>query len=368
MNLYLIAGEDSGDLHAANLIRALKALNPDIRVRGTGGDRMKAAGTELVVHLRDMNFMGFVEVAKNIGTIRKLFRTIKKDIVEWKPEAVILLDYPGFNLRMAKFLSKAGIRCFYYISPQVWAWKKNRVQTIRDHCERMFVILPFEQAFYANEGVEVDFVGHPLLDEIRKTDHKRTKQKDNPLVALLPGSRYQEIRRMLPVLLQVVPHFPDCRFVIAGAPSLPESVYHDLIGDATVDLRMNRTYEIMQEADFALVTSGTATLESALFGLPQIVVYKGGKLSYRIGKMLVDVKYISLVNLIMDRPAVTELIQEALTEENLVKELSSLMQDNEKLENMMAAYAELWERLGDGGASARTAELILSYMKNKDKT
>lgn len=359
MKLYFIAGEDSGDLHTSNLIKALKELTPSLLCRGVGGDKMASQGVELIAHVRDINFMGFAEVVANLSTIRKLFQDVEKDILHFRPDAVVLTDYPGFNLRMAKFLKAHGVKTIYYISPQVWAWKKRRVKTIKNYTDKMMVILPFEKDFYEKEGLEVEFVGHPLLDVIDEKMQKVPKKEG--LIALLPGSRKQEISRMLPVMLESIPHFPDFQFVIGGAPSQSEGFYQELIRDAPVGLRMNQTYELLQEADYALVTSGTATLETALFRVPQVVAYRGSKLSYAIGKRLVNVDFISLVNLILGRKAVSELIQNDYTSENLILSLKKLMEaaHHQKLQE---DYQELWEKLGAKGASERAAQVVVEQL------
>ena len=281
MKIYIIAGEASGDLHGKNLVAAMKARRPGLVLRGVGGDGMEAEGVSLVRHIRDTNFMGFVQVVRNLGKIRQLFKDVKADILDFQPEAVVLIDYPGFNLRMAKFLHKHGIRVLYYISPQVWAWKKSRVKTVKQFVERMYVILPFEEDFYAKEGLEVDFVGHPLLDEISGAEFHGAEIRaefapaGQPLVALLPGSRKQEISRMLPRMMSVLDRFPEARFVVAGAPAQQQSFYEGIIGEKNVGVVMGRTYDVLSAADYALVTSGTATLETALFGVPEIVCYAG---------------------------------------------------------------------------------------------
>lgn len=362
MKIYLIAGEDSGDLHGSNFIKALKTAAPDLEVRGVGGELMKAQHMDLVAHIRDINFMGFWEVVKNLGTIRRLFKTVKSDISEWKPDAVVLIDYPGFNLRLAKFLKALDIQVFYYISPQLWAWKKGRVKTIRKYVDRMWVILPFEEAFYARENVEVDFVGHPLLDVIEPMSADSHAVPPKPRIALLPGSRKQEIKRMLPPMLELVDRFPQAEFVVAGAPSQPATFYHEIIGERPVSLAMNKTYEVLTQADAAIVTSGTATLETALFRVPEVVCYKGSPISYWIGKQLVKVKYISLVNLILDRVAVTELIQFDFTPDRVANELTKLLQA-EVRDRMQEDYQELRVKLGDAGASERAAQLLLKSLR-----
>ncbi len=387
--VFLLAGEDSGDLHGANLVKALKdcvrqqlmnfavsevgetgfkwktfpPLSYYLQVRGVGGDKLSEVGVELIAHVKDINFMGFWEVLKNLRTIRQLFHRVHAEIEDFQPDAVILIDYPGFNLRLAKQLQGKGIKIFYYISPQVWAWKKGRVKSIEKYVDRMYVILPFEQSFYAKEGVEVEFVGHPLLDVVESKEKSPPSEK---IIALLPGSRKQEIGRMLPIMLQMVPLFPDYRFVVAGAPSQEASFYHSLIGDISVELRMNQTYELLSQASYACVTSGTATLETALFNVPQVVVYKGNPISYTIGKRLVNVEFISLVNLILGRKAVEELIQRAFTAEKLEQTLKNLMEEKNS-QKMLTDYEELRKKLGDGGASARTAGLIFSELSKSEE-
>ncbi len=363
--LYLLAGEDSGDLHASSLVKALRVKRPDILLRGLGGDRMAASGVELVAHLSAGNFMGFGEVVKNLGAILRLFRQIKEDVRQWKPDAVVMVDYPAFNLRLAPFFHALGIPIYFYISPQLWAWKKGRVKIIRKYVERMLVILPFEQEFYAREQVEVDFVGHPLLDVISSQPKILSSP---PIIALLPGSRKQEIQRMLPVMLTLTKAFPDHRFVVAGAPSQPASLYHSIVGDSLVELWMNRTYELLSKASCAAVTSGTATLETALFRVPEVVCYRGSAISYAIGKRLVKVPFISLVNLILGRRAVQELIQRDMNPERLTHEMRQLMLPDVQ-ERMAQDYQDLWHKLGSAGASHIAAKAILKahdqYLEKK---
>lgn len=355
--LYFIAGEASGDLHASNLIKALKQLGP-CTLRGMGGDRMQAEGMELARHIRTTNFMGFVVVLLNLRTIMKMFRQIEADILAFRPEAVVLIDYPGFNLRMAKFCKQHGIQVHYYISPQVWAWKKSRVKQIRRWVDRMYCILPFEKDWYRHEGVEVDYVGHPLLDVVGHA-HFNDKPEDPPRLALLPGSREHEIKNMLPQMMAAVRSFPQLRPVLAAAPTLPRTFYEALLKDyPEIELVYNDTYRVLTEARYALVTSGTATLEAALHEVPQVVCYSGGWLSYHIAKRLVKIRYISLVNLIMDREVVTELIQGQMNSRRMAEELNLLINDPESRRAMLEDYRLLRERLGGGGASLRTAEAI----------
>ncbi len=362
--LYVIAGEASGDLHGGNLIRALKAHTggEDLTVRAWGGDHMQAAGAEVVKHYRDLAFMGFTQVIMNLRTILGNIKACKADILAFKPDAIILIDYPGFNLRIAEFAHAQGIKVFYYISPQVWAWKAGRVKTIKRVVDRMFVILPFEKDWYAERGVEVDFVGHPLLDAIAQEnpelDDPGVAADPRPLVALLPGSRMQELERMLPVMLSVVEHFPDHRFVVAGAPSVPEEVYRSYIGNAPVELVTGRTYGLLRKAKAALVTSGTATLETALIGTPEAVCYGGGAVNVWLAKRFIKVPFISLVNLIMGREVVRELIQDKLEPKELRKELDRLLNDSAYRERMKADLHELRDKLGGPGASAHVADLV----------
>ena len=361
MKLYFIAGEDSGDLHGKNLINSLKKKATSLQTRGVGGEKMRAVGTELVAHIKDINFMGFWEVITNLGIIRKLFKTVKADIQKWKPDAVVLIDYPGFNLRMAKYLKERGIKVIYYISPQVWAWKKGRVKKIKKYVDQMLVILPFEKEFYQKEGVDVDFVGHPLLDEINLDTNLKDKE---PIIALLPGSRQQEIKRMLPVMLETIQHFPNYNFVVAGAPSQKPEFYQSMIGTARAELVMNQTYDVLTNARYALVTSGTATLETALFDVPQVVCYRGSAISYHIGKRLVQIQFISLVNLILDQPLVRELIQYDFNINELVSSLKKIM-DPEGEKTIRDGYTLLRQKLGDKGASDKAAQIIFNDLTSE---
>jgi len=369
MKYYLIAGEASGDLHGSNLIQALVKEDPAASFRSWGGDLMEQAGSELVRHYRDLAFMGFVEVAQNIRTILGNLALCKEDILDWEPDVLILIDYPGFNLRIAKWARRQGIRIFYYISPQVWAWHKSRVKQIREFVDRMFVILPFEEAFFADHQVEVDFVGHPLLDVIPGYQpdpdfRSRHGLSDKPIIALLPGSRQQEIKRMLKVMLAMPAHFPDHQFVVGGAPSIPESFYQGLIGqqEDEVHLAKNQTYNLLSHAEAALVTSGTATLETALFQVPEVVCYQGNSLSYWLARRLVDVPFISLVNLIVERELVKELIQYELTEKKLSRELSHILSEEGRA-RLQDGYRELRERLGQSGASEKAARLMVEKLR-----
>lgn len=362
MKYYLIAGEASGDLHAANLMRELKVVDTHAQFRFWGGDKMQAQGGELVKHYKDLAFMGFAEVVMNLRTILNNLSFCKKDILAYQPDVVILIDYPGFNLRIAKFLKKKGIKVFYYISPQIWAWKEGRVHGIKKTVDKMYVILPFEEAFYQKWDYQVDFVGHPLLDALaqRKPD-KEFLQRNNlgnkPLIALLPGSRKQEIQRMLPILLSVVHRFPDYDFVVAGLNHIEPEFYQQAAKGQPYKLVTDQTYALLEHSQAALVTSGTATLETALLNTPQVVCYKGSGLSYLIAKQVIKVAYIALVNLIMDRKVVEELIQNDLTEARLESTLKELLQPSKRAQ-MQQDYEALRQKLGGSGASARAAELM----------
>lgn len=361
MRFYIIAGEASGDLHAANLVKAMKNINPSATFRGIGGDLMKEEGVELVKHFKETAFMGFWEVIKNLRTILGFIELAKNDITQWKPDAIILVDYPGFNLRIAAFAKEQQYKVFYYISPQVWAWKASRVKKIKRDVDELFVILPFEKDFYRKWNYDVTFVGHPLLDATDKfIQQKITFRSDKPVVALLPGSRKQEIGKMLPVMLGVIPHFPQVQFAVAGVNSIEESFYRELIGNSDVTLLFNQTYTLLSHSKAALVTSGTATLETALFNVPEAVCYKGSAVSFWIGKQLVDVKYISLVNLILDQPLVKELIQQDCTVRKLTTELKQLLDDDVRRKELLDGYVMLKEKLGGQGASEKTARLILN--------
>jgi lipid-A-disaccharide synthase len=374
MKYYIIAGEASGDLHASNLMKELKVLDKSADFRCWGGDLMKEQGAHLVKHYRDLAFMGFTEVLMNLKTILRNIDLCKKDILDHRPDVLILVDYPGFNLRIAEFAKTENIKVFYYISPQVWAWKQSRVHKIKRVVDKMFVILPFEKAFYEQFDYAVDFVGHPLLDAVAVYRNKKEQLPitlDKPVIALLPGSRKQEINSMLPLMLSMQKYYPDHQFVIAGAPAQQKNIYQDHIDQATqqgvgmndVKIVYNQTYQLLKQSEAALVTSGTATLETALFGVPEVVCYKGGAVSFAIAKKLVKVKYISLVNLIMDREIVKELIQSELNESNLKRELDKLLTVNSR-KMMLSDYEELKMKLGGAGASQKTAELMITYLQN----
>ena len=373
MKYYIIAGEASGDLHSSNLMKEIKLLDATAQFRGWGGDMMKAQGLDMVRHYRDTAYMGFTEVIIHLHSVLKNINDCKKDILNYHPDALILVDYPGFNLRIAEFAKQNNFNIFYYISPQVWAWKKSRVKKIKKNIDKMFVILPFEQAFYQRFKYDVDFVGHPLLDVISKemtlNDHflKEFNLNEKPVIALLPGSRKHEIAQILPVMLGVIPYFKQYKFVIAGMSSNELEFYEPIIKNADVQIVFDQTYILLKHSTAAIVTSGTASLETALFEVPEIVCYKGSLISYWIAKIVVgkNISFISLVNLIMNKAIVKELIQHELTIENLKNELTILMSDSDKKLEMINDYKELKNKLGGQGASRKTSELIFNTLKNR---
>lgn len=366
MRYYIIAGEASGDMVGGNLIRELHEQDPNADIRCWGGDKMEAAGARLVKHYRELAFMGFVEV---ITHLREIFRNIdfcRRDILGYKPDVLVLIDYPGFNMRIAEWARKQGLPVVYYVSPQVWAWKENRVKKIKRDVDKLLVILPFEVDYYKkNWDYEVFYVGNPTAEVVRQEMAKPMQQplSDKPVIALLPGSRAQEIKVKLPIMLQVVRYFPEYCFVIAQASAQPDSLYKEIIGDEPVLLVKDQTYSILRQAKAALVTSGTATLETALFGLPEVVCYKGNAISFWLAKKLVSVKYISLVNLIMDKLVVTELIQADLNEAKLKEALTRLLKDEGYKKELKKDYDTLWHLLGDRQASQNAAREIIAMTR-----
>ena len=368
MKYYIIAGEASGDLHGSNLIKELKNLDAAADIRCWGGDKMQAAGTTLVKHYRELAFMGFTEVLMNLRTIFRNLKFCKEDILQFKPDALILIDYPGFNLRIAIWAKQQGLKVIYYISPQVWAWKENRVKMMKQCIDKMLVILPFEKEYYKNKwNWEVEYVGHPLVQVVGRYESEVRSQplSDKPIVALLPGSRKQEIAKKLPVMLEVSKDFPSYQFIVAQAPSIDDSFYKTFTEQYfNVSAVRDQTYDLLMQAKAALVTSGTATLETALFAVPEVVCYKGSFLSYQIGKRLVNVKYISLVNLIMDKLVVKELIQNELTAKNLQSELEELLTNEKKIAQIKSDYAALKNLLAqNGNASAIAASSIIHFLR-----
>jgi lipid-A-disaccharide synthase len=360
MKYYIIAGEASGDLHGSNLIKEIHKIDTLAKITCWGGDKMKGAGATLVKHYKDLAFMGFTEVIKNLPTIFKNIAFCKKDILAFEPNVLVLIDYPGFNMRIAKWAHKKNIKIVYYISPQIWAWKEKRVHAIKRDVDKMLVILPFEKDFYKKYDYEVSYVGHPLAEVVTHFKQENSAVQKENIIALLPGSRQQEILVKLPIMLSVAKHFPTYKFVVAKAPGLDDAFYQDILKPYTnVGSVSNETYLLLTKAKAALVTSGTATLETALFAVPQIICYKGGKISYAIAKRLIKIKYIGLANLIMDKEVVIELIQDELNEKNLVTELTLLLTENEKSKQQQVDYKNLFSLLSAGGhASANVAREI----------
>jgi lipid-A-disaccharide synthase len=369
MKYYIIAGEASGDLHGSNLVKELKKRDAAADVRCWGGDQMQAAGAIVVKHYKDLAFMGFAEVVKNLPTILRNIKFCKEDITAFKPDVLVLIDYPGFNLRIARWAKEQGYIVVYYISPQVWAWKESRVKLIRNVVDKMLVILPFEKEFYETKwNYKVEYIGHPLvqvIDDFLAQHNAPAQLFQKPIIALLPGSRSQEVAKKLPLMLEASKSFPKYQFVVAKAAALDDAFYMGFLKSypdvATVKAE---TYSLLAQATAALVTSGTATLETALFGVPQVVCYKGSAISYHIAKRLVKIKYISLVNLIMDKPVVTELIQDELTVQNIVRELDAVLHNPQRLQQLKQDYEDLKKLLQQGGnASAKAAALIVDFTK-----
>ncbi len=372
MKYYIISGEASGDLHAANLVSELKKKDKDADIRAWGGELLQKQGVNLVKHYKETAFMGFLEVVKNLRTIKSLFKFCQQDILDFHPDLVILVDYPGFNLRIAEFTHKHKIKTYYYISPKIWAWKKKRAYKIKAYIDKMFVIFPFEFDFYKQYDYQVEYIGNPLLDEIEKQKHDLPDKAefanahqltDKPIIALLAGSRKQEIERILPTMLKISPDFPDYQFVIAGAPGLDEALYKQHIGEYKIKIVYNQTYSLLKHSKAAIVASGTATLETALFDVPQIVAYKMSPISFEIARRLVKIRHISLVNIILKKEAVTELIQHEFTVERASEIMHNLVSDTPQRKAILNDYQELKQLLGKKGASERAAEIIYQSLK-----
>jgi len=367
MKYYIIAGEASGDLHGSNLVKQLYKLDAAADIRCWGGAMMQSAGATLVKDYKHLAFMGFAEVILNLGTILKNIKFCKKDILSYKPDILVLIDYPGFNIRIAEWAKKQGIKTVYYISPQIWAWKENRVHTIKKCVDKMLVILPFEKDFYSKWNYKVEYVGHPLVEVIEnfKAGNPKPADSNKKAIALLPGSRKQEINKKLPVMLEVSKAFPELEFVVAKAPGQEDSFYEPFLAPyKNVSALGGKTYHLLNQATAALVTSGTATLETALFDVPEVVCYKGNNISYQIAKRVIKVKYISLVNLIMDKPVVKELIQDEMNVENCIAELKDLLENPVRKQQLQQNYTTLKNLLSQGGnASSNAAKIIYEFVK-----
>lgn len=366
MKYYIIAGEASGDLHGSNLIKELKKLDNSSHFRCWGGDLMSQECNDLVKHYKNYSHMGFFEVFINLKKILNNLSFCKKDIKKYNPDVIIYVDFPGFNLRIAKWAKKNKFKNHFYISPQIWAWKQNRIKTIRKVIDRMYVILPFEKKFYSSINFNVHYVGHPLLDVIKTNKNEALDRGQEKIIALLPGSRDQEIKKILPEMINIIKNFKNYSFYICAAPSQKKSTYLKYIKDKNIEkvkIVENQTYEILSKSSAALVTSGTATLETALFKIPQVVCYKSSWISIMIGRFLLrNLKYISLVNLILDKEVVKELIQENLNEKNLTSELKNILEGDHRI-NMLKSYNELIDKLGNKGASEKTALKIFNYLE-----
>ena len=369
MKYYIIAGEASGDLHGSKLIEALKEIDDKAQIRCWGGDLMQKAGGTLVKHYKKLAFMGFWEVITHLGTILKNISFCKKDISNFQPDVIIYIDYPGFNLRIAKWAKQQGFKNHFYISPQVWAWKENRVHQMKKDLDALYVILPFEKDFFETKHqLEVEFVGHPLLDTLlnkKKSTHflkENQISEEKKIILLLPGSRKQEIKKMLPIFLEVAPLFPQFEFILAGAPGISQEWYHKFLKGENIKLIQNKTHELLLHARAALVSSGTATLETGLLDVPQVVCYRSSFITYQIAKRLVKLKFISLINLIMDREVVKELIQDAFNVKEVVRQLKYVLSESGQ-KKLKGDYQELRKVLGTGGASKKTAQLIFEALQ-----
>jgi lipid-A-disaccharide synthase len=367
MKYYFIAGEASGDLHGSNLLKELTALDPDGKFRGFGGDNMANAGLDVVVHYKSIAFMGLVEVVMNLGTIMKAIKTAKQDILAFKPDVLILIDYPGFNLKMAKFAKEQGIKVVYYISPKIWAWKEGRIDAIKKYVDKMICIFPFEKEFYAKWNYRVDYVGNPLVEAIGTYKPAvdfiaKHNLNEKPIIAVLPGSRVQEIQKILPVMVMAQQDFPDYQFVIAATSNFTTDFYKTLAGTDDLKLVFNETYDLLSYAKAGIITSGTATLETALFGVPQVVCYRTNYLSYHIGKRIVKIKYFSLVDLILDKAAVKELLQGEMTRENISDEIRKILEDVTYRNKILSDYTKLKELLGEEKASKKAAEIVYGFV------
>jgi lipid-A-disaccharide synthase len=377
MRYFIIAGEQSGDLHGSNLIRGILGNDKNAEIRCWGGDLMEEAGANLLVHYKKMAFMGFVAVVRNLRAITKNLSLCKGHILDFKPDVVIFIDYPGFNLRIAKFVKDSGFKTFYYISPKLWAWNEGRVNKVKKYIDRMFIIFPFEEEFYKRHGISVKYYGNPLVDETEKRIASFPEKneifrsiglKEQPVIALLAGSRKHEIEHVLPEMIKVIPHFPEYKFILAGVKNIQDEFYKKIIADEPVILVKDKTYEILHISKAALVTSGTATLEAALLGSPQVVCYKGDFFSALIAWAVIKVKYISLVNLIMGSEVLRELIQFDLKEKNLLTELKAILPEGSKRDKIISAYEALKTKLGPSGASERIAREMVEELKGKLKS
>jgi len=370
MKYYIIAGEASGDLHASNLMKEIKIKDPSAEFRFLGGDLMKEQGGTLIKHFKETAYMGFIDVLIHLRAILKNIKFTKTDIQDYKPDVLILVDYPGFNLRIAEYAHELGLKVYYYISPKIWAWKQSRVEKIKKYINKLFIIFPFEKEFYKKHNYEVEYVGNPIMDaiEIKEADFKKFKKsynlKDKEIIALLPGSRKQEIKHNFPLMIKTAEFFPEYQFVVAAASSLEKSVFQKYIKNKNIKLIYNNTYDILRHSKAAIVTSGTATLEAAVLNVPELVCYKGEHISYQIAKRLVKVDFISLVNLVMKKEVIKEFIQYNMTLENIVSELKQILNNTVYRKKMLSHFEEMRSLLGGRGASERTADIIVKSLQN----
>lgn len=373
MKYFIIAGEASGDLHGANLIKGLRKADAEARIYCRGGNLMKEAGCELLTHYGETSFMGYFEVIANIRKIIGSIKECRRQIIDIMPDVLILIDYPGFNMKMAAFAHKNGIPVYYYISPKIWAWKEWRIKQIKRDVTKMYIILPFEKEFYAGHNYEVQYFGNPLVDQIERrrpslSDRGRIFEdlglSDKPVITLLAGSRVQEVKRILPAMVDITGYYPDYQFLLAASENISAELCRKIIGQRQVKIIFNKTYELLSIAEVALVKSGTSTLEAALIGTPQVVCYKAGWLSYWLARMLVKIRFISLVNLLMDREVVKELIQGDLSQQKIVKEINTLIRGGWKRSVMKKNYDELRKMMGEPGVSDRVAADIYMSIKS----
>ncbi len=375
MRYYFIAGEASGDLHASNLIRSLVALDRDAFIRGFGGELMEQAGMQLVKHYREMAFMGFIPVLMNLRTIGRNMKTCQEDLLRFQPDVLVLIDYPGFNLRMAAFAKSKGIKVYYYISPKIWAWKTYRIKQIKAYVDEMFTILPFETEFFRKYDFQVNYVGNPVLDAVTAAPPKKTFAEfcrenhlpEKPVVALLPGSRLQEIRSLLPRMLKAASAFQSHQVIITAAPNIPDEIYAELTSGYETTLLKGKTYDVLQQADAAVLASGTVSLEAGVIGCPQVVCYRmaGGLFFFWIGRLVIKVKWASLVNLILGREAVKELLQQNCSASNIRSELNRILTQKDYRDQILKSYGELRQKLGDAGASQKAASLMISKLSGR---
>lgn len=372
MKYYLICGEKSGDIHAANLVKGLKKYDNQAQIRAWGGDLLIAQGVKVVKHIRELSFMGLIEVLLHIKTIIQNFKFAHSDIITYNPDVLILVDFPGFNLRIAKWAKKKGIKVFYYISPTIWAWHRSRMNIIRSYVDKMFVILPFEKDFYKSYSIDVDYEGHPITDALAtaldKIENKskfcaRHQLEEKPIIAILPGSRKQEVIKLLRIMTSVANDFKEYNFVIGGVSILPKKLYNEATKIPNVHVIFDDTYTLLHHAEAAIVKSGTATLETALFNVPQVVCYKTNKLTFAVGKLLVKVKFVSLVNLILQKEAVKELLQNNLNYKNLKTELTKIL-NPEYRKNIFDDYKKLRKLIGEKGVSDKVAVKMIQYLKH----